>query len=397
MSEKIDIHKIYPNEDKQTIYLFEIIGSFFTDIFFNHIYVNAKIKVPKESSLIDEYIKKLQLYLIGIKNNQDCYLSVMQNLVKYYNTVTKSKLDYNSFVSLIITKCIPPIFVEQFTTFNKQEIVSNIICDLVSNLATYIASPNIINHVVIEHTLYAEDTIRMLQDYSIHLLVVKKLNILNKFLKETGEVKEDTNDNILVIIELKKVIKQILTEKNEVIEQNNELKSEIEKMKKIELKLRKMINLLQSLINAQSKGIDIGIQQYLHEPAIEKHTDKPKVKHDKKVNVEVKQKAKQEVKHEEQQQEVKHEEQQKTKPEARQRVQRDVLQIVQQEVQPDDVHTEGVKIDVLPEVVIPEEVTKKVNPRTIVLEEDNDDDDDNEEENEDDDNDNDDDNEEEEK
>jgi len=252
MNEINDIHKIYPNEDKNTIYLFEVIGSFFTDIFFNHIYVNAKIKLPKEASLLDEYIKKIQLYLIGIKNNKKCYLNVMHNLLTYYNNITESSISYSVFINLIINRIIPNNFIEQLTDFNKQELVSNIICDLVSNLALYIATPNIIKHVIEEHTIHPEDTIRILQDYSIHILITKKINILNKFLKETGEIQDTTDNPSYAIIELKKIIKQLLYEKNELIEEQSILKKQIEKSKKVEEKLRRLIELLQSYINTKN-------------------------------------------------------------------------------------------------------------------------------------------------
>jgi len=246
----IEIHKYYPNEDKNTIYLFEIIGSFFTDTFFNHIYMNARIKVSRNSSLMDEYVKKLQLYIIGIKNNQKCYINVFNQLHMYYNTVTNQSTTMSEFINIIINACIPPSFINQMNNSNKQELVSNIICDLVSNLAVYISSPNIIKHIVIDHTTYAEDTIRILQDYSIHILVNKKINILNKFLKETGEV-EVSNNSGEMVIGFKKIIKKLLYERNELIEQITELNDQLKKAEETDQKMRKLVHLLQTYIKQE--------------------------------------------------------------------------------------------------------------------------------------------------
>ena len=60
--------------DSKLISIFEILGSFFTDILFNHIYSTSKTG----KNIPDEYIKNVQSYLTGLKQNEEYYAATIQ-------------------------------------------------------------------------------------------------------------------------------------------------------------------------------------------------------------------------------------------------------------------------------------------------------------------------------
>ena len=261
----MNVKDLYPNQDPKIIYLYEIIGSYFTDIIFNHIYSNARIKLTKNASLVDEYIKRLQLYIIGLKNDIKCYENTFKELCKYYNTCSNNNTNVTLFINTIVDTCVPPNFIQQLDLRNKGEIVCNIICDLVSNLVLFASSSDLINKITINHKNNAPVIVKLFQDYSIQILVGKKINIMNKFLKESGGI---NNELPTAIDNLKDVIKKLLIEKNKLIKEYNSKLEEhdsIINMYKEQFKLReteyvvreqkmlKLVELLQLQLQSQSQ------------------------------------------------------------------------------------------------------------------------------------------------
>lgn len=241
----MNVRDCYPNQDPKVIFLYEIIGSYFTDVVFNHIYINARMKLTaNSSSLVDEYVRRLQLYVIGLKNDAKCYDNTLKELHKYYVTVINSPVDINKFINIIIDTCIPPNFIHQLTPQNRTEIVSNIICDLVSNLVVFTSSPEIIKKITIDHKQNAPEVVKVLQDFSIQTLINKKLQIINKFLKESGQV-SSTDTSIEIINELKQVIRKLVSEKNDLNENITKLEKQVSEFSDREVKLRKLIELMQ--------------------------------------------------------------------------------------------------------------------------------------------------------
>ena len=241
----MDVVNYYSNYDPKDIYLFEIIGSYFVDIVYNHIYINTKIKLSANTSFIDEYIRKLQLYLIGIKNDKKCYNDIVKNLYKYYITISSENISYFQFITNITNTCILNNLKNKITIEHKEGIVSVIICDLVSNIITYILLPENINQVINQRSSNSKLLIRNLQDYSIQVLLTKKLDIQNKFIKETGQVDDNNIEDSKLINNFKKIIKSLIDEKKELLENIKNLENENNVLLIKEEKLKRLIKLLQ--------------------------------------------------------------------------------------------------------------------------------------------------------
>ena len=271
--------------DPKMISIFEILGSFFTDILFNHIYSMAK--TSSKASIPDEYIKHIQSYLTGIKNNEEHYNTTVQELYKYFvstQLVQFATLKFPDFINLIVITCLPEDYYKQLTTQDKDDIFSNIICDLVANMSSFVTSSDILRAITIKHDQTPQKTIRAIQDCAILSLIDKRALLHNKFVKKVGQARDLVSTDHAE--DMKKVIKKLLKEKSqleadledadgEIDELKNKVhdykdriedyKSKLEESKSREVKMRKLIELMQM---KKEKGVT-ATANFIKQPLID--------------------------------------------------------------------------------------------------------------------------------
>lgn len=245
----------FANHDPKIISIYEILSSYFTDILFNHIYLSIK----GNNNMIDEYVKNVKNYVAGIKTNIEYYNKIVKELHQYFlKHVGKkfSDLTYASFISRIVLVSTPSDQYSELSHSDKEDIFSNIISELVANMAAFVTTGNMLQHIITHHTKNAKSTIRTIQDSAVSFLVEKRALLHNKFVKNVGEVKETTT--IAYAEELKKNLKKAIKEKNDALhdledaldeieslkDKVHKYKKELEASKVTEAKLRKFIDLL---------------------------------------------------------------------------------------------------------------------------------------------------------
>jgi len=213
-------------KDARVNSIFEILGAYFCDTFFNHIYRSAHLNTKNNSSLTDEYIRRVHAYVIGVKTDKECYSEVVQGIHSYFIGTTRfTTMSFNDFVDNIIKVCVPADYFTQFTQQDKDELLSSIICDLVSNIAVYTTQPDILRKIIDEHKTRAEVTVRMIQDSIINFLTIKRTTIHNKFLQKIGQSREFVS--IDTIKDMEKVIKRLVKEKSDLTSNNSILEKSI--------------------------------------------------------------------------------------------------------------------------------------------------------------------------
>ena len=231
------------SHDPKVISVFEIIGAYFTDTVFNHVYHSAKTNITNKSSLTDEYVKRINAYVIGVKNDSRCYIDVIQGVHKYFISTTRyTTLSFAEFVDRIVGVCVPEEYFRQFSPSDKDEILSSVVCDLVSNIAVFTTRPDMLRRIIDDHTKSPEVTIRMIQDAAVNSLITKRSILHNKFLKKMGQSRETVSMDI--VEDMKKALRRLVSEKNEVTAELNEFKQKLIASKTKEAKLLKLIDLL---------------------------------------------------------------------------------------------------------------------------------------------------------
>ena len=263
----------FSNYDPKIISIYEILGSYFTDILFNHIFLLSK----NSKNVIDEYVKNVQNYISGIKNNVEYYNKCIKEIYQYFlKNVGKKYMDLKiiDFISRVISVSVPPDQCEKLSMSDKEDLFSNIITELMSNVAAFVTNPEMIQLVVIHHNKNARATIRCIQDQAVNFLIEKRALLFNSFVKNVGEVKEHTA--VAYTEDLKKSLKKAIKEKNDAIadledaldeidqlkKKNHNYKKELEASKAIEVKLRKFVQLL----NVKSERGIIAAANFVNQP-----------------------------------------------------------------------------------------------------------------------------------
>lgn len=263
----------FSNYDPKIITIYEILGSYFTDILFNHIYLTSK----NTKNVIDEYVKNVKNYVSGLKNNMEYYNKIVKEIHQYFLKNVGKKftdLTFANFIYRIVSISVPEDHYSQLTHSDKEDIFSNIICELIAHLAAFVTTHNMLQLIIVQHTKNPKTTIRSIQDSAVNFLIEKRALLHNKFVKTVGEVKEHTS--VAFTEDLKKMLKKTLKEKNDAIAELENVYAELDSLKKkysnnkkeleaartMEAKLRKFIELM----NLKSEKGVIAAANYIKQP-----------------------------------------------------------------------------------------------------------------------------------
>ena len=200
----------FSNYDPKIITIYEILGSYFTDILFNHIYLTSK----NTKNVIDEYVKNVKNYVAGLKNNIEYYNKIVKEIHQYFLKNVGKKftdLTFANFIYRIVSISVPEDHYTQLTHSDKEDIFSNIICELIAHLAAFVTTHNMLQLIIVQHTKNSKTTIRSIQDSAVNFLIEKRALLHNKFVKTVGEVKEQTS--VAFTEDLKKMLKKTVKEK----------------------------------------------------------------------------------------------------------------------------------------------------------------------------------------
>jgi len=234
----------------QILSIFEILGAYFTDTLFNHVYISSKTRVTSSTSLTDEYVRQVQAYMVGVKNDKRCYCEVLQGVHKYFAIQTRyTAQTFGEFVDKIVRVCVPDEYYAKLSSGDKDELLGTIICDLISNMSAYVTSPEILRRIIDEHTTSPSVTIRMIQDLSIKSLTTKRAAIFNMFLRKAGQARAVEAPE--VVDRLKDAIRQLAAELKEQEAKNKALQSEVKILKDREDKFRNVIKLMRAEASRQ--------------------------------------------------------------------------------------------------------------------------------------------------
>ncbi|GFR88143.1 BA71V-B475L [Elysia marginata] len=240
----------FANHDPRLISILEILGSQFVDVYFNHVYNSARTHLETGASLTDEYVRRVQAYIIGVKNDGRCYREVVQSLHKYFQATTRfTTLSFADFVERIVRQFIPEDYYGLLDAAEKDEALGSIVVDLVSTLGSYVTLPDMLRRIIDGHDHLPRVTIRMIQDQATTILLAKRGEIHNSFIRRIGQARETVSVDIVEDMRrtIRKLVKQKACLTAQIIEAEKgkeKLENELAALKQRNGKYHKLVGLL---------------------------------------------------------------------------------------------------------------------------------------------------------
>ena len=238
--------------DPQLITAFDVIGSYFVDTFYNHLYQPAVSKSSNTDSVNDTYRDHVKAYMYAVKSDKESYNKIVNGLHKYYIQVLTAHTTTNfaSFIDLIVSMFVPKEYYSEMSIDTKDELFNNIICGLVGSLGAFTTQPDTLNQIIKYHDINFQVTIRQIQERAITILLAKRDMLHHRFLNEISETQETVSYQI--VDNLKRAIKKLVREKADLQSKVTKLKDkldnaldELDAWEDKENKYKKIIKLLQ--------------------------------------------------------------------------------------------------------------------------------------------------------
>ena len=227
--------------------ILEILGSYFVDVYYNHIYISAK---NADKNLTEDYVRQVKAFIRGVKTDQKAYSSVIQNLHKYSQRVTRREtMSFAEFVDRVVSCFVPEEYFNKFTSTQKDEVLGNIVTDLVATLGAHCVEPDALRRVIDNHDVSPMASINLFKDQARDVLQTKRAMIIHSFVSEVAEVKNQVPREVAVALKdrirkLEKDAAALGLRSRNIKEQNAALAAACKEHSRKEKKYRQLISLL---------------------------------------------------------------------------------------------------------------------------------------------------------
>lgn len=190
------------NYDRQVISLFDTLGGFFVDIFYNDLYLKAKsaVKEGKFGSITDAYRANILNYMNGIKL-RNLYTGVVKKLHEYYQRITGfSSLVFADFEDKVLVQFIPAEYYGDFTNKHKDSALYDIIVRTVNESGAIVLMPDFLRRAIDDHMNVRNVT--LLQDKLVDVFIFQREDYYTKFVSEInrkncgGEVSKEVVEKL---------------------------------------------------------------------------------------------------------------------------------------------------------------------------------------------------------
>jgi hypothetical protein len=230
---------------KKTIDTFEIISAYFIDIYYNHLFIEAKkLKTAGTvNSITEGYKHTLNAFLQGIENPK-LYKKSLVGLHNFFINYGFSSMSFAQCIDRITQEFIPGDYYESVTKEKRISILRIVISNSNKSIIEKIVR-KYLERIIDYHN--EVDNIRVLQDEFIDILLFEREAMYHRFISTRTKVnKNSPHINVAMIEKMQNEIKTAYQEKYE-------LKKLILSLKKIiiakEEKLNEQYSLMEQLNN----------------------------------------------------------------------------------------------------------------------------------------------------
>ena len=225
---------------EHTLAQFDIVGCFFINKFYSHLYqlAGTKLASGEAKTLTDAYRDLIVSYVRGI-NQPTIYLQTLKELIHYWSQLTTGlQTTITEFEDKILIEFIPPEYFRDFTSRDRETILQKIIFDAVSTLANECVKINMLSKIIDRHG--DESNVTLLQRKMVdHFASIRNV-YFEKFVQEISKSNRDSSSQLVEA--LKQECAQLVRRCSEAEAQRDKLQ------KMLTIALDKMDELKKSMV-----------------------------------------------------------------------------------------------------------------------------------------------------
>lgn len=228
---------IYNKYEHSTLSKFDIIGSYFVNLYYNEFYSKSKnLKFENAySNITDAYKNVLSSYLEFTKKSE-FFKQIIKGIHTYCISTTRyTTMTHKECIDFMVYEFVPSNLWNSLRENQKNKLFHESIINCITIFTEKIISNHL--HIIIDHRDQPEN-ITILQDLFLSIILFEKDKTFSKFLNPNSI--DSTNLDLF-----RDKIKNIVNDKKKVLEDNKKLKNKINLMDKLVKKNSEVITELQ--------------------------------------------------------------------------------------------------------------------------------------------------------
>lgn len=188
-----------------TIGVFQLVAAHMTDIFYNHLYAEAKKMKDsgRVGTVTDGYKSRVWAFIQSLDSNNKkdfkaaYYTAFLKGINRYFQTYTKFEtLNLSDCIDKVVNEFIPVDFYSQLNKDKKRDVLYAVLIGCLKEYARKIIADHC-GMIIDEHS--EEGNVDTLRELAVDLLIIERHRMYKKFLvSATGPVKADAIDTGLV-------------------------------------------------------------------------------------------------------------------------------------------------------------------------------------------------------
>lgn len=201
--------------NSKTLDICELIGSYFVDIFYNHLYSTAKKQAAKnQTTTTQEYKNSIISYTEAINTNHKYYKQTVDSLHAWFKVNTSHlAITLDQFQLMIIKEFVPQQFINELAQKDMDIILSEIITKTAIDFGIMVSKPQHIKQIIDSHK--DDVNVKFFQNEILDILLERRDIIFNKFIEKNKSPKVDAAYFDKLKAELKNQVEINIKLKNE--------------------------------------------------------------------------------------------------------------------------------------------------------------------------------------
>lgn len=196
------------NYSSKTLETYEILAAYFVDIFYNHLYNEAKkLKINKSCASITEgYKHSLNAFIKGL-NNAKLYKKYIIGIHHYYIAIGFASISFSKCVDRVTQEFIPIDYFNSLSSTQKMGVLRLILNSSLKQFIIIIVKEHL-KKIIDFHN--EKDNARLLQDALINCFMLERESMYQRFMSSYND---NTSINTKLINNMQSDIKKLVKEK----------------------------------------------------------------------------------------------------------------------------------------------------------------------------------------